>query len=616
MSQDRPFNSKTLKERFPEVYKKFYAENDIVVSGAFNFSLSPGIIWRAGAPLVRLKLPLKCYVGIKVNNGKSTVSNGSYLVYNTSKDKFNTNDCSLDGWCEHIDYLQELVRKKWSNDFNGITLNYLFESSDSRGIDSSFETVAMSAIYLYLNRISIEEFKQFPSTSSAEILKGETKLAKDFRDIHRQTLKMISKGMNGGAAGNSSYSSLLDSKLPMVYFTEERAGSEKKPYKDKRPFILDDMEKAEKLEVWGFRLDELADVTGYFPLDVVGIYPGASKEPGLAAEYVHKSLMPSFDIIRDKTKKLFSKAIDLDSDRLPPFLKELDVDGKYWHDYAVGQSYQLVNYVFELIELYQNKLSGSVVTKFLEHQSILRNINGVFEDFPSKNLQTILDKIKRRASEVDEKVGLRPLYWGKMDGNIFAFSPLHRFREQSFKLVEEIRRDHNENVQIDFCSWRDGWGSDGVRLEQYIKKDIYSEFLDKNSLKLEVWDNKDEVNSIVSMNELDKADFDLLLDKIDGKLYIKGKNYSSKELPSQKATIELVEFLLQNVGQPVTNKQLSESGYSKYRNELQGKIVTPLSKLLKEKTGKDLGLKVTGKLMNFFIEFNPKNLKIGIIDKI
>jgi len=87
-------------------------------------------------------------------------------------------------------------------------------------------------------------------------------------------------------------------------------------------------------------------------------------------------------------------------------------------------------------------------------------------------------------------------------------------------------------------------------------------------------------------------------------------------LPSSKATIEIFDHLLANGGQPTYNHDLPSKTYAGYRNELQGKILAPLSKVVLKRTGKSLEVDLTGELTDFDITVKTGNLKIGLLKKI
>ncbi len=59
-------NSSKLKEAFPEAYSDFFREYEIVAAANYSMPWSNELIDHSSkSPLVRSKLPLRCYVGIR-----------------------------------------------------------------------------------------------------------------------------------------------------------------------------------------------------------------------------------------------------------------------------------------------------------------------------------------------------------------------------------------------------------------------------------------------------------------------------------------------------------------------------------------------------------------------
>ena len=108
----------------------------------------------------------------------------------------------------------------------------------------------------------------------------------------------------------------------------------------------------------------------------------------------------------------------------------------------------------------------------------------------------------------------------------------------------------------------------------------------------------------------------LLLDTINGKIFLNGRKLTSKDLRSQVATINILETCMQYLGNDVHNRKLEISGYSKNKNEMIGKIVIPLIELVYKETGEKLPLVCKGSIHDFFVKLNPPNIKISTIKKI
>jgi hypothetical protein len=75
-----------------------------------------------------------------------------------------------------------------------------------------------------------------------------------------------------------------------------------------------------------------------------------------------------------------------------------------------------------------------------------------------------------------------------------------------------------------------------------------------------------------------------------------------KHLRSQSATVEVLDILLEHVGEYIHNSEFPVSSYSKNKNEMIGKIVLPLKTLIKESFGQDISLECTGSIYDFHMK--------------
>lgn len=612
----KPKNTEALQEQFGEAYKEFFCKNDVVVSLDFSCSLTPGLSWRVGAPSLIQKLPFRSYVGIETNGEEGLVRRGKTLFFSEHEQEFHEPNYDSLKWERIPEFLQNYIKNKLrKDDFNGVTINVLTEFPEDRGPDTSVSLGIIVSLGIYFGFWSADQIKELTNVILEKGSCINPEVPPLFREILLDAGKFLAVG--GGGSGAVAFTSLIESGMPVIYFNEERGGSVEKPYHNLLPFDMSaNPDLLEKMNWWGFRLNELDDVEGSFPLDVVSIYPGSARILTSDVDYVNKVLIPSFDELRDYIKKVIVVS-DSDNEkelRPPSFLREMKTDGKYWQEFASGQIYTRLLLFKNLVYLYKHRRSSATISQFLESMNSMVGVNAPFEELPSYNLQHVIAEIRKAATARKIEIGLRAMYWGKEDGNVFVFSRPKSFRDGIEEAILGLQESYNPKIRADFVSWKDGWGKDGVKVEQSVGHGIYSIFFDKSARKITVFEKGNQDEKRVSGEEIKIEDYDLLLDVENNEIYIKGKTFTSKDLPTKKATIELLSFLFKKSSQIFKNLQLPESGYTKYRNELQGKIVTPLDKLLKEHVGKISGIKITGQLTSFFVQFNPKGLKFGIIE--
>ncbi len=610
-------NTEALQERHKKVYEDFFAQQEVVISSGFCYSMASGLSWRVGAPAIHHKLPFKCYVGISRGEAKGKITAGKVQYFSARLNQFREPDFDPVRWDVGIPRVEKLLNNKLGKDFDGCTVSVLMERSEDRGIDTALSQTIIAAIYLRYKLATVTEINNFARLSHKEVAQKQTPISKLYREIHTEGLKISSVIQMGSAAGSSGFSNLMYSEFPTVHVTEERAGSVRKPYGDQsyEPInVLDDVQRVEKMKWWGYRLNELSDVQGEFPLEVVSIFPGSARILYSASAYTSSVLLPSFDTLRDDIKEMFSDIDTNDNKRIPPFLKYVTQDGKYWQDYARGQVYSRLYLLRALVNLYKNKLSSATTEDFLEAIKSMFGLNAPFEETPSRNIQTIVRALRRKANQKGIPIAVRSHFWGKQDGNILVYFPPKKFRDAINEVVEDMKQEVDSSIHIDFSSWLDGWGTDGIRVEQSISDGVFSDFTNQNAKRVIQYGPKGIKTDIVE--RVSRSKYDILLSKIDDKIFVGGQECTSKDLPSQKATIEILSVLIEKAGIAVSNADLPKNTYTSYRNELQGKIITPLCKLVEDRLEKNLALKIEGKLMNFDVTLDLGNLKIGVLDKI
>lgn len=609
------YNSDALKQRHRKVYEDFFAEHDTIVSCGMGYELTPGLAWRVGAPTIYHKLPVSGYIGIKPNNTKNTVEIGKLIMYDSKSDSVVDGDYDLYPAREESNkFFTEFIKSKYKSDFEGVKLDFFFEKPHSWGFDGAVDFASATALYLYFGISSRETLNKLSRLSSEEINNKKTAESKLFDEIQRISIKLTAMQFHGCADGSANFSNAIYSESPIVYVSEERAGSVDEPYKNLKPIdVSKDYNKINDMHYWTYRLEDFAGVKGQIPFDVVSIHPRTNKFYTSSSEFVARVYKPGFEELKKYAIKLFSGILLEKEENRPIFLKNLEQKDSYWQEYIGGQTHTRLRLLKGLIEVYQDKFSSAPTRNFLELLSSSFSINTPLDDQTSRNLRRIISDIKQKADIRGVNIGIRCIFWGKQDGNIIVFAPPFKFRDEFFEVIENLQKNYNSKIHIDYASWREGNGKDGIKIEQCMSRGIYSEFINKDSVHLTEIDGENRRKKIMAKSEIDAKQFDLLVDLIANEVFINGNTFTSKEIPSKKATIALMAFLSQNTNTEIMNDALPDSPYKSYRNDLQGKIIGPLEQLIRERTGKSLGIKIRGQLKSFLVRFNPNEMKIGLI---
>ena len=620
-------NTQSLQKNFPEVYQDFFAKCNFVTSAPIQFDWCGSHAWRIGGISIYQKLPIRTYVGIEKIEKENTIEIGDMLVFNPLEQTFIDSTERFSGWDRLPEILQQIIKEDFQGqgDFPGFRLHFLDEMSESHGYSVAAETANLSLLlHLYFGKVSPAEASSMVLIPGEKFFTKDSLLSEKMDGIINIGWKMIVCCGWKSSAGNTVKCAFVKSNYPVISFTEKRQGDIENFDGAGAPLNLEkDPDYVFKMKSWIFRMEKLFNLnpTACFPLDLAFIYPGFGRLFADSTDYTVNYVIPAINDLADFAKKTFGEYLGKEkTDHVPDFFSECN-KGKdqFWQRYLQLNSIISLKLLKSIQLLYKQRASQESLAELFKAIKDIARSRGLFSEEHSLNLQHIRHKIVKVAAKTagGTDVATRFFNYGQLDGGIMVVAPYQKFRRALLEVIEDLQKNYNKDICLDYASWIDGTDCDAIVVEQCLESGLYSKYIQPNSIKLFDWEAGSSHQRVVKKNEdIIKQDFDLFLDLIENKIYIRGESISSKQLPSQKATAELLEFLLNHPGELLTNKQLPETGYSKYRNELQGKIITPLSKLLKEKTKKDLGLKITGKLMNFFVEFNPRNLKIGVIDRI
>ena len=138
-------------------------------------------------------------------------------------------------------------------------------------------------------------------------------------------------------------------------------------------------------------------------------------------------------------------------------------------------------------------------------------------------------------------------------------------------------------------------------------------------MALNTYSKSKDYKTIIGWDDIETLgrDYDILCNLIDNSILVGGKALSGKELHSKTATLGVLTRLLERKNDEVCSQDFPRSSYTSNKNEMQGKIILPLLKIIKERTHKDLGLTCTGSNTKFYLKLaTESDLKIGLINSI
>jgi hypothetical protein len=214
----------------------------------------------------------------------------------------------------------------------------------------------------------------------------------------------------------------------------------------------------------------------------------------------------------------------------------------------------------------------------------------------------------------DEKISIIPFNTGKIWGSLFfVMKKWYGIRTLEKSLSKLNASGHN--ISLYHASWRDGSPSDGVRLEQYISKWVYSQYTKKWSVYYRDSHGRSYCSDydLIVKNERKG----ILLDTISGRVYVQWDKLTSKDIHSQNTTIDMLKILLENISEEISNAKLPVSTYSQNKNEIIGKVILPIKKIAIQYFQKELSLFCSGGITAYYLRLEKDDeIPIGIIERL
>ena len=591
INEKREMNSQELQTNFSSVYKSFFNMHDIVLSWPSVLTWWADISHGISALRIKQKLPIKTFCAVNFNTSWE-VKFWKIFHYSIVENEFKEDNVSIffkNDTARISLFLKDFLVKNGCS--SGIDIDFLSEAP--RGHGFAF-TGVVSVLLTFLIHVIIEKLDKDILTTRELSLIDEVL----FDELYSFSLELsacISEGKSIGSASN--YTVMLpDNALPIVYLSEGSSPthmSDRLIRKDTLPDFL-----------WIERSATVREL----PLDYGVIFTGI--------EYNFSELERAREQISKENERLdvfiANTIVSLEKEKIH-WVNLSNILGSHNHQASYNNIDNTNLRILEWFDyLFKNSHDDQVENIFI---NTIKNIGLISFSGQKENklffaLKYFFGKYKQFE---DEELGIIPFNTGKIGGSLLFVMKSGKSRETMQKVLAKLRSEWHIAF-LDYASWRDGYSSKGVYLEQYIGKDIYSPYTKEGNVQFTDTLGKSyfgDYESIVN-NEKDC----ILLDTIGGRVYISGKKLTSKDIHSQATTIDIMKILIQNMGKEISNSLLPASSYSHNKNEIMGKIVTPFRKLTKTYFWKELPLSCTGWVADYYLRLeHDDSIRIGTITK-
>ena len=614
--QRSSLNTAVLQKKFPEVYKEFFGKCGVVLSASLSFSWIDDFSKRYKGISIKQKLPFKTYIGIETTNS-SELSFGTLYKYEPVFNKFETNtiERSFNSIPEVLQYLHKKKGNLLGKIPTGGKIHCLTELPPNHGYGffGNFSALVACLIYKLSGHLTEDELSRWDNFSPMELLNNKDFL---FNDIFYAGWDMDYILKSGDSGGSGPFSSLISSTYPIITFPSKTVRSRNYSIHKNGGFS-----NISKVPFWGYRLNDIykdLPPVPLWPIDMGVVFTG---KPFISERISQKldSDINQYEDFKGYFKDIFRKDIEKTA-LFPDFyenciLTEQKIVNKF-HDLYGVLSLIIIRRLHQLLLHGYNESEIEtfigIINKRHFASYMLDEISPYISEFFLK-LNSML--LQGRAFS---NVGLFNTNNVMLGGGV-AFVTYPQLNRMNLLTVFEEMNKHFSNMSVDYVSWLDGYGEDGVKVEQNLDDQKYSDFIDGSSVALKTYSNSKDYKTIIGWNKVETmgSDYDILFNLIDNSIIVGGKVLSGKELHSKAATLAVLSHLLEKRNEEVCSQDFPRSAYSSNKNEMQGKIVMPLLKIIKERTHKDLGLTCKGSNTKFYLKLgSDSDLKIGLINSI
>ncbi len=611
MTQRLAMNSRALQERFPEVYRDFFARCEIVVSAPGAFYWFGDHADRYGEIGVKQKVPLRAYVGLEPTNGQAwTFGDSRYFV--PSEQSFRSMSRQTPRLRRVSAMLQDWARQ------HGIAQAYrvriITEIPVSCGL-SSWAAVSASlaaAVFLKAKRFRADEVSRWSATPLSQLTGHHS-----FDQLFRLSWKIEALFNADASSGCGVFAALVDSSFPIIYTTEKRRGDRLHHPGSRVPSdVGDDYSLLDTIHFWGYRLNEFfgLQTTENWPIDFGLVYSGSTGNAEFAIR-ASKDLQLTLDGVDRAVTEAIRKNVSPRQNIQPAFMDRRQQGSGLWDNYLAAMGTASLEGLLAFKRLFDRGDTEQAVGDLFRAINLFQSYLKVF-NVSTPTLRLLKHYLNKAAIAEETSIAVKITGTGR-GGDFLFVTPLFAFEHSIDSLLKTLRQKVDPRVWLDYASWIDGIEERGLVIEQDLNNNLSSSFVSAGGAVVTTWQDRGRMTQAVSPEQLDslRQRSDLFLDPRERTILIRGQAISSKELHSRKVTVAVLRLLLENLGKAVPASRLPVSSYTD-RTTMQGKIVGPLCEAFQRRTNKKLSLTISGGLnKNFSLTLDIDGLTIGQVEK-
>lgn len=584
---------KLLKEKNKSIYESFFAQHKIIYSAPFISSRTWEIDSHYSGIAIKQKTTLRMYIWITSENWNN-IQLWNIIYRDLSEQKYL--ERPLKEYAPYVHNIEKYIKNSGIQRDQWYRISILSELP--RWVWMWFDSIFCLLISTIIHRL-----QTWNNIESIDVNSIHEDINNDKNSIYRI----------------SRYAQLLESQITWIQSSNSYILSALCPWKFPIVISSEDIQWMSKKELVSMQdykyflyplhilFPDISNIH-YSPVDYWVIYSG---RPTLSEHITRDNSKEQNDVL-ENTISTFKHIIQNSSaQRKPTFYKNILKEFEKWNENII---HTLLGYnSFEVLQAIKK-----IYTQWYSEEDIKKLLLAITKT------RHALNAAKRASSNLSALItclqqffGHRPdLLWisyndsNTMGWSLFFVTPIEGLRKNIINTIHQAQFDFPWSELL-YANWLDGVEENGIICEQDLLQYRKSEYIQKNMLVLELpnknftfWSHE----HLIKENNLD-----VVLDTIHSKIYICWHKLTSKELHSQTASIEMLLEVIQNMWTDISNRQLPLSSYARSKNEMLGKIVLPLSKLVKEKTNKEFHLECYGWMYDYFLRLSPSQVTIWII---
>lgn len=577
-------NSAELQKKFPEVYRDFFSKNDLVVSGCFSMSWwNEGALHQSQYLTIGSKIPLKCYVWLKKRNDSEIIFE-NIISFDFKNEIMKAHPYSeIMKESPHIisavkKFFIENQIEKW------VSISILTEvpRGHSFGFSDTSSTILSSALYIFAWKIQPSIFGDY----------GDFLQSTDCENIRNYAWELSLIARKNNTIGQHARYLLSDSSLPIFVYSQNLNNTD---------VFKGDSWQLVPLKVYQKESSIQSHISD-LPLDYGIIYSGIST----TSNQIEDSKEGDFTEFKKYENFIIN---ELWIGKTDSYLDRFSDTANIVRSYQEILSFWSIQTAYFLKRIIESWMNFQAIHEFVQHINNLRKLISTLSK--ENHFAELLSSIFQQKKKLEmEEIWVLPSYSTKAGGGILFVMRQWISQDTLNKTMTEIQK-YYPHAYFDYCSYQDGFAHQWVSVEQYISRDIFSQYIQKNHCIYN--DNRGISYTDIRVNIIEKESNGLLIDLIDKKIYLNGIRLTSKEIPAQSSTSEILAILFDKMWEEVHIDSFSSSSYASNKNEMLGKIVLPLVKTIKERNDIELPFVCKWSITDFYLSLKETPLPIGII---